>query len=470
VTGIPTATPPLHVAVAVGSIDSIKTLLDAGAQVNQRVHSAEDHALDVLSGILSINEFVSDKSIEIAQVLLRGGASLSGTNASDQTPFQVALSFRQFDLAQLYIDSGNGMDTADIDTRDDMGRTPLMGAVTDSLPEIVSFLLKNGANPNAQMNEGLSPVHGIALQSADIDTTTRLAIARAVIDAGGNINIQSDGGLAPLHLAPLSGKSDVIHFLAENGADLEAEDSDGATPLVFAVRNLEPEAVQALLERGANAKARTPRGNHLLPMLVSNNDRDDFKDITAIARMLISHGADLDGFHPAVGGNALFSAALFENKELFKMLAEAGADLDAMMRGDENSWSGKPLLSVLMNFDDEDYINIMLVNGANPNITDFDNMTPLHDTARSTKGGDYSGQRAIAQALIEYGAEVDFKGPSDITPLQVAAFNDNAEVAEVLINNGADTYFENKGDVNAMDMAREQKSYGVASVIRRARK
>lgn len=64
-------------------------------------------------------------------------------------------------------------------------------------------------------------------------------------------------------------------------------------------------------------------------------------------------------------------------------------------------------------------------------IRDAKNLTPLHVAASR-------GQSAVAQLLIDYGADVH--GPSDggdWTPLVFAAYRGHADVAQVLIENGA---------------------------------
>ena len=104
---------------------------------------------------------------------------------------------------------------ADIEARDEEGKTPLAAAVEDYTFEAISFLLSRGADLEARDNSGQTP----------IGTAVRKGAFRAV------------------------------QFFIGFRADLEAKDNDGHTPLVLAVRNGNIEMVRFLLERGADPQA-----------------------------------------------------------------------------------------------------------------------------------------------------------------------------------------------------------------------
>ena len=63
-------------------------------------------------------------------------------------------------------------------------------------------------------------------------------------------------------------------------------------------------------------------------------------------------------------------------------------------------------------------------------VLDSKNLTPLHVAASR-------GQSAVAQLLIEFGADVHGGSGDEWSPLVFAAYRGHFEVAEVLINNGA---------------------------------
>ena len=63
-------------------------------------------------------------------------------------------------------------------------------------------------------------------------------------------------------------------------------------------------------------------------------------------------------------------------------------------------------------------------------VRDAKNLTPLHVAASR-------GQSAVAQLLIDHGADVQGNSDDEWTPLVFAAYRGHVEVAKVLIENGA---------------------------------
>jgi ankyrin repeat protein len=57
-----------------------------------------------------------------------------------------------------------------------------------------------------------------------------LDVARALIEAGADVNRQCEHGRTPLHMAAAWGHLDVVTFLMDNGADPTIRDEEGMTP------------------------------------------------------------------------------------------------------------------------------------------------------------------------------------------------------------------------------------------------
>jgi ankyrin repeat protein len=104
---------------------------------------------------------------------------------------------------------------------------------------------------------------------------------------------------------------------------------DEGQPLHFAAYFGHLEAARLLLERGAEVETRAPGFNGVAPLnSAAANDRKANEVCTALALLLLEHGADP---HATQGGGAtaLHSAAMTHNAELVELLVARGADPDA---------------------------------------------------------------------------------------------------------------------------------------------
>lgn len=124
-------------------------------------------------------------------------------------------------------------------------------------------------------------------------------LAGPLIDAGADLEAQSELGDRPLHLSASYGHPAVAKLLLARGAAVEARDRGGKTPLHAASFGLggqskieaRIEVARLLLARGADVNARQP-GSGFTPLryATSYESRN-----TAMAALLLTHGADPRG-------------------------------------------------------------------------------------------------------------------------------------------------------------------------------
>jgi ankyrin repeat protein len=96
-------------------------------------------------------------------------------------------------------------------------------------PEVVEWLLEQGANPNLPAKNAMEvcPIHSAA---ANRDHEISLRIVRLLVAHGARVNIVQPGGWTPLHQAADHGNVGLVEFLLSAGANRSLKSADGRTP------------------------------------------------------------------------------------------------------------------------------------------------------------------------------------------------------------------------------------------------
>ena len=117
---------------------------------------------------------------------------------------------------------------------------PLHTAVRDDLPEFMVRLLELGANPNIHTRVGCP-----LLDAARKEDPRRLLI---LLDAGGDVDLQKDGGFTPLMSAAEEGIVGNVKLLLGRGANPNVVDRRARTAMEIASERGHDEVVMLLLE------------------------------------------------------------------------------------------------------------------------------------------------------------------------------------------------------------------------------
>ena len=257
------------------------------------------------------------------------------------------------------------------------------------------------------------------------------------------------------------GRSQVIKWLLESGADANAKDEHG-TPVLydavrFAAHATHPETVklgsedgrdlpaesveiiEALLEHGADASAKDGYGQPVLfvyfAKIIESGSEDNCRSVRSpcpdprVVELLLKHGAEVEvtseDYTQQVMGYALWAGA---GAEIIALLLEHGAD--ATTRGDE----GDTLLHAAALFSsDPQVFELLLHNGADVAATGAFGRTVLHLAARVSE----LDPQAF-RVLLDSGADVAAKDEDGATPLHEAATHSSPKVVRLLLERGAD--------------------------------
>jgi ankyrin repeat protein len=174
---------PLHIAASFNAKGVAELLLAKGADVN-----AED-----LVGTTPLHVAAYYIAKEVAEVLLAGRANVDATNCVGLTALHVAAQNNAKEVAELLLAKGadvnaktdhglflrhvaakiNTKGGADFTEKDLISSTPLHVAAYFNAKEVAELLLAKGADINAKVNTGLTPVE-VALENSSDAVTSLL--------------------------------------------------------------------------------------------------------------------------------------------------------------------------------------------------------------------------------------------------------------------------------------------------------
>lgn len=198
-------------SIVLGETDKVRMLLLAHPNLAHEGIRTEFFSQEIVhqlyAGDTGLHVAAAAFKLNIATILLASGAEVCAKNR------------RGAEALHYASDSGPTKRTWDPKAQENM----------------ITFLIKSGANPNAIDKCNASPLHrAVRTRSADA--------VRALLAGGALVAIKNDNGSTPLHLAVQntgrggSGSPEskahqirIIELLLKNGADPEAKDSKGKT-------------------------------------------------------------------------------------------------------------------------------------------------------------------------------------------------------------------------------------------------
>ena len=221
----------LHDAARAGSLETLKLLVEFGAQVNQRDRE----------GLAAIHVAVRERRPAVIAALLDAGADVNLPDGDGQPPLHMAilsawtsdrpaekkaalemvglLISRGAKLDMLQHSPGRGSSTGE-------GHTPLTLAAEFGQVDIVKMLLDKGVGINTTDNAGRTALHYAAELSASRDVRdmrpTQLEMIQLLLQRGANVNAIDTKGDSPLCRAlrgdPVNPRIKIAEILLKAGA------------------------------------------------------------------------------------------------------------------------------------------------------------------------------------------------------------------------------------------------------------
>ena len=221
---------PLFLASSFGRAEIVSALLEAGAVVN--------YARPV-DGSTALFKACDLGFHDVVQILIRAGASINQTTGSADSPLLQAVSKGHPKVVALLVEAGASVNYA----RSKDGCTALLKACQKGLVEVVRCLIAAGVDINQTTNtmRADSPL----LQAACFN---HVRVVEELVAAGVKIDYaRPKDGITALIIACEKGFVDVVRSLLAAGADPCLPAHNGLTPLATA-KLYHHETVVALLE------------------------------------------------------------------------------------------------------------------------------------------------------------------------------------------------------------------------------
>jgi ankyrin repeat protein len=364
-------TTALFQAIQANRVDLMTTLLDHGANPNL---PGPKHPL-----------WPSCYKPKALALLLQRGADHKKTPGV----MELASSLKKLDSIKILIEAG-----VSPNLRKDGVYTPLCSAIRDNSPEIVTYLLQHGADPNFNAAE---------YPAFKCITHKRTYFLPQLVAAGADLH--KPKGI--IETAVKFNDKDAIQYLLDQGVNPNDRTPEGCTALTTAIREDRSDLVDLLLSRGADPAVRGQEWP--LCMAVKR---------PAILKKLLAATPNPRAFRGVVE-----MAVVANQLESVKLLLAAGVSVE-----DKNCGVFSPLTSAIRE-ERKDIVRYLLdVANADPNAPG--EHLPIVKALRR-----YSGDTEIIQMLLTRGADIN-KMHRGWNAILQAVENGDAEILKLLIDMG----------------------------------
>ncbi|MDR2806579.1 MAG: ankyrin repeat domain-containing protein [Puniceicoccales bacterium] len=411
---------PLHYAVLVGNIEMVKFLVEHGANINI-TNKKEKTPLDLAEK--EQNRTICDYLEEIIKNKEEIFKNLDRINVQELEKMNKAIKHNSPNVAKLSNEKGETL----------LHRMAGMGKL-----DVVAYLLKQGADINAQDDLGKTPIRW-ALEFQQFPVMEFLMSTDGI-----DMNKTDESGQTPLCYAVKHNLVNIVNFLIERGVDASVPNSkNGKTPLELAIENNKSSEIIKYL------KSKTPLKNYPNKVLEEEKKSKRNEELARLTNgypinekqvlALIREGVDVDYPLDEYGETVLsWAIRQEENPNILECLLQHEYGVNSIINtyiSDDDT----PLRCAIK-CNNLAAVEHLIAYGADVNQTDgFSSDTPLHFAVKK-------GKVDIVKCLIEHGADANAQSSGGNTPLHYAAEQGKVDIVKCLIRHKA-----NVANVNAQN-------------------
>ncbi|KAK7712472.1 hypothetical protein SLS64_004856 [Diaporthe eres] len=392
--------------------------------------------------VVALCEASSRGDLSTVASLISSGANINGRNEEGKTPIVLAIESQQPMVVTKLLQLGASKDVSDSAKK----LPPLFWAASAGDVPMAKLLIQHGCNPNHKNLYGssyfmdivdkgdLGMVELLLNHGAEVNTTDRygrvaiqhaysgnnLAMLKLLQSRGGSVNATDMTGNPIIILALRENRDEIFDFLLERGANVNSKSNTGTSLIMEAFTKKRISVVKKLLERGADPNAKDLMGTSIL----MNTIKAQALSATGreeLMKLLLTYGANPNECD-SWGKTAVSFLIEREHTNLVPLLLEKGLDPN------QELGNGQTLLTHAINCGNAELTKKLLRHGARPNSANKKGCTPL---VQALQARDFE----TVKLLVDSGADVNKMGA--ITPLDLARLLESKETAELLVKRGA---------------------------------